>query len=106
MGPYVAAAMGMALAAYEVRDKERMLFAHMERAAYTLSHARPTTMARMIRVTERALNIVKDSIEKDMLGLPLVEALQANALDQVNHNYYRMSLSAPYLADKYPWVVL
>lgn len=102
-GPYVAAAMGMALAAYEVRDKGKdKLLAHMERAAYTLSHARPTTMARMIRVTERALNIVKDSIEKDMLGLPLVEALQANALDQVNHNYYRMSLSAPYLAEQIP----
>ena len=45
-GPYLAAAMGMALAAYEAKDlPEADLLAHLDKAAYNLSHARPTTMA-------------------------------------------------------------
>ncbi|MFB0920952.1 MAG: S-methyl-5-thioribose-1-phosphate isomerase, partial [Oscillospiraceae bacterium] len=57
-GPYLAAAMGMALAAFEAKDlKERELIAYLEKAAYTLSHARPTTAAKMERVTARAMDV-------------------------------------------------
>ena len=45
-GPYTAAAMGMALAAWEARDKNAEdALAFLEQAAYTLAHARPTTAA-------------------------------------------------------------
>lgn len=59
-GPYLAAAMGMALAAYEGRDLSGdALIRHMEDAAYTLSHARPTTAAKMERITSHALSLAR-----------------------------------------------
>lgn len=43
-GPYTAAAMGMALAAYEVRQKSiDEIREYLKKAEYALSHARPTT---------------------------------------------------------------
>ena len=62
-GPYTAVPMGMALAAHECRDQtaaEQMEY--LRKAAYTISHARPTTAKRMallcdicISEAERAL---------------------------------------------------
>ena len=102
-GPYLAAAMGMALAAYEARDKkEADLIAYLEKAAYTLSHARPTTMAKMIKITEGALEIAKREIAAGHTGLALVEALRMNAIDYVNNNYIRYTTIGKYLADKIP----
>lgn len=102
-GPYLAAAMGMALAAYEARDKgEIELLAHLDRAAYTLSHARPTTMAKMIRVTDRAMGAAKAALAAGKTGLAVVEALQENALNQINENYIRYTTIGKLLADKIP----
>ena len=63
-GPYTAAPMGMALAAWECRGKsadEQMEY--LKKAAYTISHARPTTQKRMtllcdicLKEAERALS--------------------------------------------------
>ena len=51
-GPYTAAAMGMALAAYECKDKsEAEQIGYLTEAAYTISHARPTTVQRMTLIT-------------------------------------------------------
>lgn len=102
-GPYLAAAMGMALAAYEAREeKEAALLAHLERAAHTLSHARPTTMAKMMRVTERAMNAARAALAAGRTGLELVEALRENAVNQVNENYIRYTAIGKLLADKIP----
>lgn len=50
-GPYTAAAMGMALAAYEAGEKSGdELVQYMDKAAYNLSHARPTTVAKWYRL--------------------------------------------------------
>lgn len=100
-GPYLAAAMGMALAAYEARDlPEAGLLAHLEKAAYTLSHARPTTQAKMSRVTERALHAAKDALAAGRTDL--VEALRENAVNQINENYIRYTVIGKLLADKIP----
>ena len=102
-GPYLAAAMGMALAAYEAREeREAALLAHLERAAHTLSHARPTTMAKMMRVTERAMNAARAALAAGRTGLELVEALRENAVNQVNENYIRYTAIGKLLADKIP----
>lgn len=102
-GPYLAAAMGMALAAYEAKDmKEADLMAHLKQAAYTLSHARPTTMAKMIRVTERAMGVAEKALAGGRTGLQLVEALRENAVNQVNENYIRYTAIGKLLADKIP----
>ena len=102
-GPYLAAAMGMALAAYEAREeREAALLAHLERAAHTLSHARPTTMAKMMRVTERAMNAARAALAAGRTGLELVEALRENAVNQVNEHYIRYTAIGKLLADKIP----
>ena len=102
-GPYVAAAMGMALAAHEARGKnEADTLAYLEKAAYTLSHARPTTMAKMIGVTSRAMEVARKGLAEGKSGEALVEALRQNALDQVNAGYYRYTSLARHLADQIP----
>ncbi len=102
-GPFLAAAMGMALAAYEVKDRpEAELLAHLEKAAYTLSHARPTTAAKMGRVTERAMDAARRALAAGRTGLELVEALRENAVAQVNENYIRYTTIGRLLADKIP----
>ena len=102
-GPYLAAAMGMALAAYEAKDlPEADLLAHLDKAAYNLSHARPTTMAKMIRVTERAMNAAQAAWAEGKTGSDLVEALRENAVNQINENYIRYTTIGKLLADKIP----
>lgn len=102
-GPYLAAAMGMALAAYEAKDlPEADLLAHLDKAAYNLSHARPTTMAKMIRVTERAMNAARAALAEGKTGSDLVEALRENAVNQINENYIRYTTIGKLLADKIP----
>ena len=51
-GPYTAAAMGMALAAYECKDMtEDKQLEYLLAASDNISHARPTTVARMSLIT-------------------------------------------------------
>ena len=55
-GPYTAAAMGMALAAYECREKtEAEQLAFLAAADETISNARPTTAKRMKLVCDGCL---------------------------------------------------
>ena len=87
-GPYTTAAMGMALAAYEAMQKgERDICGYMEKAAYTLSHARPTTVERMKRVVEGSLKVVKECLDKGFTNQKLVDALFDLALNDINNNY-------------------
>lgn len=99
-GPYVAAGMGMALAAYEAMDKpSEQLMEYLEKAAYTLSHARPTTVKRMELVVEGCLRTAKEAIEK---GEKVDEAIFRNTLETVNNNYIRIGKVAEYLVDMFP----
>ena len=64
-GPYTAAAMGMALAAYEARRmSEDEFIEHMTGAAYTLSHARPTTSKKMEAVTASRLSVAEEAVKQ------------------------------------------
>lgn len=102
-GPYTAAAMGMALAAHEVRDETKeVVKEHMEKAAYTLSHARPTTVAKMEEITNTSLSIVKRSLEENVTGLELVERLRQYAVERINNNYIKYEKIGAYLADQIP----
>jgi len=102
-GPFLAAAMGMALAAWEVREKpEADILSHLEKAAYTLSHARPTTSAKMERVTAQAMDAARQALAEGRSGAALVEALRENALRQINENYIRYTAVGKLLADKIP----
>lgn len=102
-GPYTTAAMGMALAAYEAREMGgEELVAYMERAAYTLSHARPTTVEKMKRVVEGAMEAVKEQVRLGNAGMKLVDALADYAFHFINNNYIRYQSVGRYLADKVP----
>ena len=55
-GPYTAAAMGMALAAYECREKpETEQLAYLQAAGETIANARPTTSKRMKMICDGCL---------------------------------------------------
>ena len=102
-GPYTAAAMGMALAAYEARElPDAEYVPYMEKAAYTLSHARPTTMERMKGVTRRAMDVVKRELEAGTSRREMPEKLREDAIVRLNENYTRYDKIAVHLADKIP----
>jgi len=86
-GPYTAVGMGMALAAFENPSME-----YLKQAAYTLSHARPTTSSRMQMITDSclALNSV-DPIE-----------IRNHVIMLNNRRYERLNQAAKYLVEKFP----
>lgn len=99
-GPYAAAGMGMALAAYEAKDKtQREMFEYLREAAFTLSHARPTTVKRMELVVKGCLDAASAAWEQ---GKELDEAIFLHTLDTLNNGYIRTGKIANYLVDMFP----
>lgn len=99
-GPYTAAAMGMALAAWECRDRpaaaqEEFLAA----AAYTLSHARPTTTAKMQDITARALLTARAAMQS---GDNAAQAVFDQAVGDLDARYLRHEAAGRHLAAKIP----
>ena len=99
-GPYTAAAMGMALAAYECRamTKEKQI-EYLTKASYTISHARPTTVARMKLVTEGALLAAKRALEQ---GIDVPQAIVDDTVESNNLRYNKIGRMAGYLVDMFP----
>lgn len=99
-GPYTAAGMGMALAAYEARDlKGKDLIEFLEDAAKTISTARPTTSTRLKKVTEGSIEAAKRAMEK---GENVIEALFQESINSLNRRYSAMNEVAKYLCDLIP----
>ncbi len=99
-GPYTAAAMGMALAAYECKDmgeKEQVEF--LEKAAYTISHARPTTTKRMINVTEECIDTAKEAMAA---GKNVVDAVFERAVFMTNRRYEKVYRIAENFVEFFP----
>lgn len=102
-GPYTAAAMGMALAAYEAVHKNVPdVKEYLTNAAYTLSHARPTTSEKMQLVTGGALQEAFSCLEKGISGQALIDALQEYAFNYINNTYIKYMSTGKYLADMVP----
>ena len=100
-GPYVAASMGMALAAYECRGKsEAEQLAHLENAARTISNARPTTTWRMSKITESCIAAAKEEFAKGSDDAS--EAIRAFSIEQNNERYAGMAIVGKYLAELFP----
>ncbi len=99
-GPYTAAGMGMALAAYECRDlrKEEQIN-YLNDAAYTLSHARPTTVPRMTLVVNGCLEVVKEAMDSD---LRIDEEIFKHTINSMNRRYSKIGEVANYLVDMFP----
>lgn len=99
-GPYLAASMGMALAAYEGRHKGKWDYqSWMKQAAYDLSHARPTTSVRMEHIVNRSYKAFEKALEE---GQNPVEALRQEALLEVSERYAKIKIMGRYLAEKVP----
>lgn len=102
-GPYTAAAMGMALAAYEAAKKNVAdIEGYMEKAAYTLSHARPTTVEKMKLVTGAALAEARRCLQEGKTGMLLVDAMQEYAFQYINNTYLKYMQTGATLAEKIP----
>ena len=99
-GPFTAAAMGMALAAWECRNQsEAEQIAFLEKASDTISHARPTTVKRMQLITEGCLEAAKKALTA---GLPVPEAIRDHAAESNNLRYAKVGKMAEYLVDMIP----
>lgn len=100
-GPYVAAAMGMALAAYECRNRaESEQMEYLTAAADTISHARPTTSKRMEKVTEACLDAARDAFEAGRRDVS--EVIRECAVQMNNVRYARIGKTGKFLAGLFP----
>ena len=99
-GPYTAAAMGMALAAYECREKpEAEQRAYLNEAAEVIANARPTTAKRMAHIT----GIMLDAAEAAWTsGSDVAEAIKARAIETNNARYEKIARIATHLVEKFP----
>ena len=99
-GPYTAVGMGMALAAWQVRDKgaaEQDAF--LQQAAYDLAHARPTTANRYGQITYRCAEVAKEALAA---GKDPVEAIVENTVESLNRRYSTMQIVGDHLAELIP----
>ena len=99
-GPYTAAAMGMALAAHECRDRKAAeQLAYLEDASDDISHARPTTVSRMKIITEGCLAAARRAIEA---GESAAQAIMDHTVEANNLRYSKVHAIAKYLVDMFP----
>lgn len=99
-GPYTAAGMGMALAAYECRNlsyKEQIEY--LENAAYKLANARPTTANRMTLVVKGCLEAAQIAMKN---GEKVDQVIFEHTVKSMNNRYSRIGEVAKYLVDMFP----
>lgn len=91
-GPFTACAMGMALAAYECKDEEEAVqIDFLTKAAYKLSHARPTTAAKMEEITNNCLLVAKKALLDGKMAVELVFQYAYNELEKRYSNYHKVA---------------
>ena len=99
-GPFTAAAAGMALAAWECKERGREAqWEYLQKAAETISHARPTTVARMQRITGGCLVAAKAALER---GEAVDAAIMEHLVASNNRRYNKVAQMAKYLVDQFP----
>lgn len=100
-GPYLAASMGMVLAAHQVKDKtKKEIIPFMKVAADAITNARPTTAAHMKTVTDANMEVVESGQWET--GEELVALLKENAIDLISKRYARFEKIAQQIAEKVP----
>ncbi|WP_312279998.1 S-methyl-5-thioribose-1-phosphate isomerase [Oscillibacter sp.] len=99
-GPYTAVGMGMALAAYECRDRGKAeQAAFMKQAAYDLAHARPTTANRYGIITNNCADVAAHALES---GEDPIEKIVEATVESLNRRYSTMQIVGDHLADLIP----
>ena len=102
-GPYIAAAMGMALAGYEafINNVEHP-YAYLKEAAYNLYHARPTTAKQMEGIVNGSLDLAKEYLDNNDNLKELDKVLFEYALNYENNNYARYTVIGEKMAELIP----
>lgn len=98
-GPYTAASMGMVLAVHQARKEKKEISEFCKESAYLLSHARPTTTARMQIVVNDSLMKINEAI---IAGEDPLEAAFNFAIDDLNRRYAKVRKIATYLVLQFP----
>jgi methylthioribose-1-phosphate isomerase len=99
-GPFLAAGMGMALAAEESKEKkEKDFLEYMKDSAYRLSHARPTTSEKMINIVEELYETAEKAVKS---GKKPNEEIFKKVIENTNNKYERISKIAENLVGKFP----
>ena len=99
-GPFTAAAAGMALAAHECEGRtEYEQLRYLKEAAYTISHARPTTVSRMERITGGCLAAAEIALRE---GRSVPDAITEHLIRTNDRRYDRVAQIAVHLVDKIP----
>ena len=99
-GPYTAAGMGMALAAWECREKpEKEQLAFLQQAAACIADARPTTKKRMEQVCTGCLAAAEQALKA---GARVDEAIRAHVVRANNSRYSKVNEIARYLVAMFP----
>lgn len=99
-GPFQAASVGMALAAYECRDKtEAEQLAYLKAAATILATARPTTEKKMRLITDGAERTAEQAL---MEGKDVCKAIMDYTLGFLEDKYSRIAKIGHFLAERIP----
>ena len=99
-GPYMAASMGMVLAAHNARGKgEEAFFKYLDNAAHALSHARPTTSAHMVDAVEGCIKAAREAVKN---GKSAEQAIFDHVLANTEQRYANIYKIAQFLVDKFP----
>ncbi|MCQ2412726.1 MAG: s-methyl-5-thioribose-1-phosphate isomerase [Sphaerochaetaceae bacterium] len=99
-GPFTAAPMGMALAAWECRDlSAQKQMEYLKQASETISHARPTTVSRMRLVTQACLPAAEKALAE---GKRVDLAIRDYVVHANNLRYAKVGRCAKYLVDMFP----
>ena len=94
-GPYTACGMGMALAAYECRNKSgEKQIEFMKEAAHALTYARPTTSNRMGKVCRNSLKVFEDALAE---GRATDKAIFDLTIESLNRRYSTMTTVGKHL---------
>ena len=99
-GPYLAAGMGMALAARQIELEGASDFPlRIAKASWEISHARPTTAEKMAAITEACAKV---AIAAKAAGQAPDRAVFLHTVEAVNKRYARSAAGAKYLVDQFP----
>ena len=99
-GPYTAAPMGMALAAWECRNMtEDEQIRYLKTASDAVSSARPTTKKRMELLTSSCVDAAVKALAE---GRPADIAIRDYCIGANNLRYGKIHTMAEYLVDKFP----
>ena len=99
-GPYTAAAMGMALAAWECREKgAQAQMEYLSAAASVIANARPTTSGRMRLICDSCLQAAKEALAT---GERADLAIREHAVRTNNARYSKIDTIGKYLVERFP----